>query len=101
MEECRYKKRSCKVFNKHCTAKVENDCGEAETFSKKFCPLMIATQIPIENCACDIPQVRRLWPAGKKCFDGTECLPRKYKPVQNQIHGVSDEVSISAAFASS
>lgn len=99
MERCRYKERPCKIFNKHCNAKVESDCGEAETFSKKFCPLMIATQTPIENCTCDIPHIRQLWPTDKKCFDGNECLPRKYEPVRQQIDKITNPAAISSAFA--
>ncbi len=95
--ECRYN-RFCKFPGKICTSGDENTCTEALILCEKICPVMAATNVPKENCGCDISHIKELWPANKKCFSGTECLPRRYPVVQRQIFAITDRASIIAAF---
>jgi len=95
---CRYK-NYCKFTGKGCNAEDEDTCSEARTLYESLCPLMVASGVAKGNCGCDIPQVRNLWPAGKKCFDGQECLPRRYRQVRTQIQKITDAQAITLAFA--
>jgi len=98
MNECRYN-RFCNFPGEGCLEKDEDTCPEALAIYEKICPLMVATKIPKANCGCDIPRIRELWPMGKKCFQGEECLPRKYEVVQKQVNRITDMTSIAMAFA--
>ena len=95
---CRYKV-CCKFAGAGCFSEDEDTCLKAKALYENLCPLMVVTGTPVKECACDIPQIRKLWPAEKKCFEGQDCLPRKYRPVQVQIQKITDTASITAAFS--
>ncbi|MDD4271379.1 MAG: hypothetical protein PHF50_01085 [Patescibacteria group bacterium] len=95
---CRYK-NYCKFPGGGCNAEDEDNCPDAIDLYASLCPLLAVAGVAKINCACDIPQIRKLWPAEKKCFEGQDCLPRKYRPVQVQIQKITDPASITAAFS--
>jgi len=97
MKTCRYK-NLCKRPGSGCTSEDEESCPDAISLYANFCPIMVAAGISAQLCSCDIETIRKLWPKDKKCFDGQECLPRRYKTVQAQINNVTDINSISASF---
>ena len=95
---CRYK-RFCNKPGPGCFSQDEEYCPEAKKLYKKLCPIMITSGYNETTCGCDIAAIRKLWPEDKLCFEGCECLPRKYKEVQGQVDRVTNPESITAVFA--
>jgi hypothetical protein len=78
--DCLYAKRGCQFASHACNGSLY--CSEKDRRMKlNEMPCPITKELGFKDCSCDIPDVRALVPASKKCFFNGKCAVREVREI--------------------